>query len=102
MLRKSCDTYTPGEKPVGCPEDPSWDAMKRAGWNVRFLKDYMKSEGLFAEVNPNLHGMIESIACSRAKAFAGTYYSTFTGYIHRLRGKGVTRANYYDIGVLYF
>lgn len=30
--------------------------------------------------------MIESIVCSRAKVFVGTYYSTFTGYIHRLRG----------------
>ena len=30
--------------------------------------------------------MIESIVCSRAKVFAGTYFSTFTGYIHRMRG----------------
>ena len=37
-------------------------------------------------MNPNVHGQIESIVCSRAKKFAGTYYSTFTGYIHRLRG----------------
>lgn len=30
--------------------------------------------------------MVESIVCSRAKAFAGTFFSTYTGYIHRLRG----------------
>ena len=30
-------------------------------------------------VNPNQYGMAESIVCSRAKDFAGTYYSTFTG-----------------------
>ena len=59
--------------------------MIQAGWNLRFLKDYLKA-GLLEGINPNLYGMVESIACSRAKVFAGTYYSTFTGYIHRLRG----------------
>jgi hypothetical protein len=47
-------------------------------------------------VNPNTIGMIESIVCTRAKAFAGTYYSTFTGYIHRLRGyHGLGEDTYY-------
>ncbi len=40
--------------------------------------------------------MIESIVCSRAKAFAGTFRSTFTGYIHRLRGyHGLGESTYY-------
>jgi len=60
--------------------------------------------------------MIESIVCSRAKVFAGTYFSTFTvqntprkafliavlltplskGYIHRLRGfHGLGEYTYY-------
>ena len=40
--------------------------------------------------------MAESIVCSRAKAFAGTYRSTFTGYIHRLRGyHGLGESTYY-------
>ena len=40
--------------------------------------------------------MIESIVCSRAKIFAGTFYSTFTGYIHRLRGyHGLGEDTYY-------
>jgi hypothetical protein len=40
--------------------------------------------------------MIESIVCSRAKLFAGTYFSTFTGYIHRLRGyHGLGESTYY-------
>ena len=30
-------------------------------------------------VNPNQFGMAESIVCSRASDFAGTFYSTFTG-----------------------
>ena len=40
--------------------------------------------------------MVESIVCSRAIVFAGTYYSTFTGYIHRLRGyHGLAENTYY-------
>ena len=50
----------------------------------------------FTGLNPNIHGMVESIVCSRAKRFAGTYHSTFTGYIHRLRGyHGIGEETYY-------
>ena len=74
---------------------PSWQAFLDAGWNIRFLRDYLK-KGLLKDANPNLHGMIESIVCSRAKAFAGTFFSTFTGYIHRLRGfHGLGEQTYY-------
>ena len=37
-------------------------------------------------LNPNYYGMLEQLITSRAKVFVGTYYSTFTGYINRLRG----------------
>jgi hypothetical protein len=74
---------------------PSWKAFVQAGWKIRFLRDYQKA-GYIAHANPNTFGMIESIVCSRAKAFAGTYFSTFTGYIHRLRGyHGLGEATYY-------
>ena len=40
--------------------------------------------------------MVESIVCSRAVLFAGTYFSTFTGYIHRMRGyHGLGESTYY-------
>ena len=40
--------------------------------------------------------MVESIFCSKAKLFAGTFFSTFTGYIHRLRGyHGLGESTYY-------
>lgn len=92
--RKPCDSY-PIPKPVGCPDDPSWNAFLKAGWKIRFLRDYQKA-GYIAHANPNTFGMIESIVCSRAKVFAGTYFSTFTGYIHRLRGyHGLGEATYY-------
>jgi hypothetical protein len=82
-------------KPPGCPEDPSWKDFTKFGWKVRFLGDYMK-KGYLKGSNPNVHGMVESLVCSRAKVFAGTWFSTFTGYIHRLRGyHGLGEDTYY-------
>ena len=95
VQRIPCPQYEAGSKPPGCPEDTSWNAMLEAGWNLRFLNDYMR-KGYLKGSNPNVHGMVESIACSRANVFAGTYYSTFTGYIHRLRGfHGLAEKSYY-------
>jgi hypothetical protein len=92
---QDCSHYRSGEKPEGCPEDPSWKAFTDFGWKIRFLKNYLV-KGYLHESNPNVHGMVESIVCSRSKVFAGTWYSTFTGYIHRLRGyHGLGEATYY-------
>lgn len=94
--RKPCGTFEKGSLPPGCPEDPSWTALKKeGGWEVRMLRDFTK-KGALKDVNPNWFGMVESIVCSRAKAFAGTYFSTFTGYIHRIRGyHGLGESTYY-------
>ena len=94
--RKPCTSFQAGSKPPGCPEDPSWAALEKEGrWKVRMLRDFI-AKGALKGVNPNWLGMIESIVCSRAKAFAGTYFSTFTGYIHRLRGyHGLGESTYY-------
>ena len=36
--RKPCESYPTGAKPVGCQEDPSWNAFVfKAGWTLRFL-----------------------------------------------------------------
>jgi len=94
--RKPCTSFDHTKKlPVGCPKDPSWNAFIKAGWKLRFLNTYL-DKGILKNINPNTYGMIESIVCSRAIAFAGTYRSTFTGYIHRLRGyHGLGESTYY-------
>lgn len=95
VQRIPCEKYEKGQKPVGCPEDPSWDAFRRAGWELRFLGDYLQ-RGALGSVNTNVYGMIESIVCSKSTVFAGTYFSTFSGYIHRLRGyHGIGEDTYY-------
>jgi len=52
---------------------------------LRFLDDYWDVANL-ADVDPNYFGMLDTIVASRGRAFAGTFYSTFSGYINRMRG----------------
>ena len=52
---------------------------------VRMLNDYMDLAGL-RSVNPNYLGMIDQIVCVRGDRFVGTWFSTFSGYITRMRG----------------
>ena len=52
---------------------------------LRFLDDFKDLAGL-ETLDPNYTGMIDSIVASRGRVFAGTYWSTFSGYINRLRG----------------
>jgi hypothetical protein len=42
--------------------------------------------GVYEGLNTNFYGMMDQLIASKGKVFAGTYYSTFTGYINRLRG----------------
>ena len=52
---------------------------------VRFLSDYWDFANL-SHLDPNYMGMIDTIVASRGRVFAGTWFSTFTGYINRMRG----------------
>lgn len=53
--------------------------------DLRFLDDYWDMADL-GQLDPNYMGMIDTIVASRGRAFAGTWFSTFSGYITRLRG----------------
>ena len=58
---------------------------KSATQKIRFLDDYFEEAGL-ADIDPNYFGMLDTIIASQGRAFVGTYYSTFSGYINRMRG----------------
>ncbi|KAJ1444772.1 hypothetical protein M885DRAFT_626810 [Pelagophyceae sp. CCMP2097] len=95
--RKPCDFHPkPRPKSFGCPDDASWDAFARdANWTIVMLGDFLQRPAM-AGVNPNYFGMVDQVVCSRAAVFAGTFWSTFTGYIHRLRGyHGLGEQSYY-------
>lgn len=54
---------------------------------VLFLSDVLPivQDAMISE-NMNLMGMVEQVVCAGAGVFVGTPYSTFTGYITRIRG----------------
>jgi hypothetical protein len=55
----------------------------REQYDIVFLDDFKHElEG----VNTNYYGMIDQLVASRGRIFFGCWFSTFTGYINRLRG----------------
>ena len=54
-------------------------------YNLRFLNDFKEVANL-DDLDPNLFGMIDTVIASRGRLFVGTWFSTFTGYINRMRG----------------
>lgn len=52
-------------------------------YDVVFLDDFHDALG---HVNTNYYGMIDQLVASRGRTFFGCWFSTFTGYINRLRG----------------
>jgi GDP-fucose protein O-fucosyltransferase len=52
-------------------------------YNIVFLDNF---QHLLRGINPNYYGMIDQLVASKAHVFVGALYSTFTGYINRLRG----------------
>lgn len=52
-------------------------------YNVLFLDDFTS---LIDGLNTNYYGLMDQLIASRGVTFHGTYYSTFTAYINRLRG----------------
>jgi hypothetical protein len=57
--------------------------LKDHGWNLFFLDDF---KDILGDVNPNYYGMIDQLIASRGRTFFGCWFSTFSGYITRIRG----------------
>ena len=53
-------------------------------------------------MNTNHYGMLDQLVASKGRTFVGTYYSTFTGYINRMRGYHSTKdkQNGWEKGIL--
>jgi hypothetical protein len=78
-----------------------FDLFVNSNHDLRFLDDYWELANLSSFRKEHL-GMIEVIVASRGRVFVGTYYSTFSGYISRIRGYyGMSKyTNYYGWKVL--
>jgi hypothetical protein len=55
----------------------------RKHYNLYFLHDF---KHVIEGINKNYYGMLDQLVASKGRTFAGAYYSTFTGYITRMRG----------------
>lgn len=55
----------------------------RKHYKLYFLHDF---HHLLTDVNKNYYGMLDQLVASRGRTFAGSFFSTFTGYINRIRG----------------
>ena len=74
------------------------DPIRNAGHVVKTLGDFLSKAEMKALANPDWVGMIEQVVASRGRVFIGTYWSTFTGFIIRMRGyKGLAKQSYYAL-----
>jgi hypothetical protein len=69
-------------------------------YHVYFLDDFAH---VLEDVNTNFYGHLDQRIASRGRTFIGTYYSTFTGYINRMRGyhAQMDKAEGYETGKIY-
>jgi hypothetical protein len=63
--------------------DKSWFQPLRKDYQLYFASDFA---GVFDSLLPWYKEMVEQLICARGRNFVGTYYSSFSAYINRLRG----------------
>lgn len=51
-----------------------------------FITSYVLTRHNTSQTDPNYFPLVEQIVASRGRIFIGTFYSTFSAYISRLRG----------------
>ena len=70
-------------------KDKSFFEILHKHHTILFLHDF---DHLIEGIDPNYYGMIEQLVTAKGDKFVGTYYSTFTGYINRVRGYHAQKA----------
>jgi hypothetical protein len=63
--------------------DKSFFAPLNKHYKILYLDDFLEDLG---DINTNFYGMVDQLITSRGRTFFGCWFSTFTGYINRLRG----------------
>ena len=85
ILANSVDELRPSGTVFIATDEKDVSVFKElaGSYKVLYLKDFVH---LLAGVNPNYYGMIDQIVASKGQVFFGTFFSTFSGYINRMRG----------------
>lgn len=63
--------------------DKSFFQPMKDHYDIVFLDDYMH---LIPGLNTNYYGMLDQLIATRGRFFFGCWFSTFTGFINRMRG----------------
>lgn len=63
--------------------DKSFFQPLKDAYDVVFLDDYLD---VLKDVNSNYYGMIDQLVAAKGDVFFGCWFSTFTGFINRMRG----------------
>ena len=85
------DEIKPGVLYVSTDErDLSFFEPLRAVYDLKFIGDF---GDMLEGMNPQYFGIVEQFICARSRVFFGTYYSTFSAYIARLRGHYSSKEN---------
>ena len=85
IYERSKDTLTEGSTVYIATDERDksfFDAMKEH-YDVAFLDDYLY---LIPDLNTNYYGMVDQLIAAQGRYFFGCWFSTFTGYINRIRG----------------
>jgi hypothetical protein len=79
--------------------DKSFFKIFHEHYHVYFLDDFMHE---LKGVNTNFYGMLDQRIASRGRKFIGCFYSTFTGYINRMRGyhSQLSKAEGWEQGII--
>jgi hypothetical protein len=65
--------------------DMSFFEPLKSRYQIKFLSDFKELAGL-DQLDRNFVGMIDVVVASRGREFVGTYFSSFSAFIGRLRG----------------
>ncbi len=87
-VKNTINIFQPGEVLYIATDELNktfFEPFIKQGYQVRFLDDYFKQYGL-SNLDGAFMGMIDTIVASHGRAFVGTWFSTFSGYINRMRG----------------
>jgi len=85
LYKESKDHLTPGGTLFIATDERDkkfFDPLKEH-YDVTFLDDYMH---LIEGVNPNYYGMLDQLVAYKGRVFVGTWFSTLSGYVNRMRG----------------
>ena len=69
-------------------KDKSFFKPFKDKYDVVFLDDFLD---VIPTMNTNYYGMIDQLVAYKSRVFYGTWWSTLSGYVNRMRGYFITK-----------